>query len=72
MTTIDVHASGSYTVTVGSGLLPRCGEYAASLARGRRVMLVSDANVFPLHGETVCKSLARAGFTVETFVMPAG
>ncbi len=72
MTTIDVHASGSYTVTVGSGLLPRCGEYAASLARGRRVMLVSDANVFPLHGETVCKSLTEAGFTVETFVMPAG
>ncbi len=72
MKTIDVHASVSYTVTIGSSLLCRSGEYAAALVRGRRAMLVSDSNVFPLHGETVRASLARAGFISDTFVIPAG
>ncbi|MEA4823389.1 MAG: 3-dehydroquinate synthase [Clostridiaceae bacterium] len=72
MKTIDVHASGSYTVTIDSCLLSRSGDYAAALVRGRHATLVSDTNIFPLHGQTVRASLILAGFLVDTFIIPAG
>ena len=44
-----------------TGVIPAC-----------RILLLSDDNVFALHGDRCVKELTDAGFTVETFVFPHG
>ena len=72
MKTIEISASRSYTVTIGSGLLQRIGQTVAALTKAERVCIVSDSNVWPLYGEYVTESLCLCGFTVSNFVFPAG
>ncbi|MBQ6464777.1 MAG: 3-dehydroquinate synthase [Oscillospiraceae bacterium] len=72
MTEIRVRASRPYSVRIGGGLLPRCGELAAPLIEGRRAVVCAGENVFPLYGETVLKSLREAGFEAFACVYPAG
>ena len=72
MNTIHVTASNSYDVLVGAGLLDKAGEYAAALTHAACAAVVSDDTVFPLYGETVCRSLRAAGLRVVTFVFPHG
>lgn len=72
METIQVHASRSYEVKVGPGLLDQVGELSAPLVKGREAVIVSDSNVWPLYGQRAVDSLERAGFRVEWFVFPAG
>ena len=72
MKTVTVHASRTYDVRVGGGLLAQTGETLRALGAGHKVMLVSDTNVFPLYGTAVEASLAAAGFATFRFVFPAG
>lgn len=72
MKAVTVTASKTYEVKIGQGILPRLGEEAAKVLKGRKVCLVSDSNVFPLYGQTARASLEAAGFEVAQFVFPAG
>lgn len=72
MNTIHVTASRAYDVQIGSGLLPSIGNFVASRKGVQRVCIVSDSNVWPLHGRTVEESLAHHGFSSVHFVFPAG
>lgn len=73
MKTITVHASKTYTVEVGAGLLAHAGErLAALLPPPRKLMLVSDDTVRALWGDVAIASLSAAGYTVEEFVFPHG
>ncbi len=73
MKTITVHASKTYNVEVGAGLLPRVGErLAALLPPPRKLMLVTDDTVRALWGNVAINSLTAAGYTVEEFVFPHG
>lgn len=72
MTEIRIEASRSYPVLIGEELLERCGELAAPHIPGRRAVVCSGENVFPLYGETVLRSLREAGFTASACVYPAG
>ena len=73
MKTVTVHASQSYDVKVGRGLLADLGrEIAPRMKKGRAVCLVSDSNVAPLYLDTAQESLEDAGLRVEPFVMFAG
>ena len=72
MTTITVSASKTYDVLIGAGILPKLGEYALPLCKGRTAAIVSDSNVWPLWGQAVENSLRSAGFQVVSFVFPAG
>lgn len=66
---VTVAVEPAYTVSVGpallTGLLPR-------LVAERQVALISDENVFALHGAGVVEALAAAGKGVTDFVVPAG
>lgn len=62
----------SYPILTGSGLINTCGQEISSIVKPCRVMIVSDTNVAPLYLETVRKSLADAGFSVNTHVVSAG
>lgn len=74
MRTLTVPLPGrEYDILIRPGLLPQAGGYICSVVpQARKVALVTDAHVAPLYGETVAHSLSRAGFQVETFVVPAG
>ena len=72
MTTIEIHASTSYSVAIGSGLLQTLGPKAAALGGAKKVCIVSDSNVWPLYGAAADTSLHAAGFDVSAFIFPAG
>lgn len=72
MQKITVNASRVYDILIGRGLLTRMGSLIAAQVKGRSACLVSDSNVWPLHGAAAVKSLEEAGFSVCTFVFPAG
>lgn len=72
MTTVTVNASRSYDIHIGKGLLSSLGQEAAKLGKAQTVCIVSESNVYPLHGAAAEESLKKAGFHVVSYVFPAG
>ncbi len=72
MKTVTVNASKQYAVKIGSGLLSTVGMEASALGGAKSVCIVSETTVWPLYGKTVQDSLENAGFSVVSFVFPAG
>ena len=72
MKTVSVHASRSYEIRIGRGLLQGAGEQIRAVTDAKKVMLVSDDAVWPLYGGAVRHSLETAGLTVCSFVFPHG
>ena len=70
--TIHVNTDPAYDVTVGSGLLSRCGQQLAEILGLCHAAVIADSTVAPLYLDTVTESLRAAGFTVSTCVYPAG
>ena len=71
MKTVEVRASGAYTVEIGSGLLDALGRELSALASGS-VLVVTDSNVAPHYLQRACASLRQAGFAVCSVEIPAG
>jgi shikimate kinase/3-dehydroquinate synthase len=62
-----------YEVLVGTGLLARAGALLAPVLPARRVVVVTDATVGPLHGPALAAGLAEAGVAVAaTLTVPPG
>ena len=72
MKTVSVHASRSYEIRIGRGLLQGAGEQIRAVTDAKKVMLVSDDAVWPLYGGPVRRSLETAGQTVSSFEFPHG
>lgn len=72
MKTVTVSTSKTYEIKIGSGILNTIGMEATALGKAVKVCIVSDSNVFPLYGKCIENNLERAGFTVSSFVFPAG
>ena len=72
MKTITVSASKTYNVHIGSGLLPQLGGQLSAIHKSCKAAIISDSNVWPLHGKTAEESLVCAGFEVIHFVFSAG
>ena len=72
MKTIEVKASRTYQVLIGSGLLPSLGDRIRSVCKAGKAAVISDSNVFPLHGQAAMDSLQSAGLEVIHYVIPAG
>ncbi len=72
MITVTVNASRTYDILIGSRLLTRLGTETAKLGNAKNVCIVSDTNVWPLYGEIAKHSLEDSGFSVTSFVFPAG
>ena len=70
--TIQVHTRPAYAVTIGAGLLSRCGQQLRDVLPPCHVAVITDSTVAPLYLEPVRQSLLAAGFTVSTYVFPAG
>lgn len=62
----------SYPIYIDRGILPRAGEYVSQFFHGKRIMIISDDNVFPLYGQTLTDSLAESGYECHSLVLPHG
>ena len=62
----------SYSIRIGSGLLAELGRHCARRKLGRRVAIITDANVGPLLAATARESLVTAGFDPVRITVPAG
>ncbi|MGF1494409.1 MAG: 3-dehydroquinate synthase [Microcoleaceae cyanobacterium] len=62
----------SYTVEIAAGNLERLGELIQPLNLGRKVVLVSNPEIFQHYGESALASLVQAGFDVTHCLLPAG
>lgn len=72
MNAVTVRASRQYDILIGSGLLPTLGTEAKKLGKAQKICVVSESNVYPLYGAAVEESLKSAGFSVISYVFPAG
>ncbi len=61
----------SYDIVIEDGVLARAGDYLGPIARGRRMVIVADANV-PMHLATLRDSLSAAGVDSEAIEIAAG
>lgn len=61
----------AYDICIDTGM--QCfEEYLKPLTEGRRLLVVSDSIVFPLHGEKVVEVLKKFDSSVFRYIMPAG
>ena len=72
MKIIHVTASTQYDVKIGSGLLTQLGAEVANVCKVGTAAIISDSNVWPLHGEAAANALQSAGYRVVHYVFPAG
>lgn len=73
MKAIHVPASAPYEVQIGPGLIQTLGTKLNTLCpKCRRVLLVSEENVWQRHGQMALSLLKEAGFAADAFVFPAG
>jgi 3-dehydroquinate synthase len=61
-----------YDVVVGQDLLSNAVEWVGPFLKNRRVVLVTDTNVGPLHAEGLVKQFEAAGHTTHRIDVPAG
>ncbi len=64
--------NGNYPIRIQNGVLSRLGEISEGIVRGRRAIVVTDANVAELYLGKAVESLKAAGFTTSSCTVPAG
>ena len=69
--TVDL-GPNSYPIHIENGILAKTGELVSEVFSGKKIMIVSDDNVFPLYGEIITKALSDSGFECHSFVLPHG
>lgn len=64
----------SYPIYIGAGILSGLARILEDqgIGKEKKLLLVSDSQVFPLHGEKVVDGLREAGYTIHQVVVPAG
>jgi 3-dehydroquinate synthase len=62
----------SYDIAIAPGSLDQLGDRMATLKLGKKVLLVSNPNVFQFYGERAIASLKAAGFEVASYILPDG
>lgn len=62
----------SYDVRIGPGLIDRAGEEVAPFLRRKRVAIVTDETVAPLHLSRLMQAFDSAGIVASALTLPAG
>lgn len=71
--TVHVAAAGTqYDISVAPGLLKQTGPMLRNLSKSQKAMLITDSTVWPLHADTLMRSLKESGFQTILSVIPAG
>ena len=72
MRKLHVSASGEYDILIGSGLIGSVGNVIRSVTSARKLMILSDDNVFPLYGEKLVSLLAVGNKEVHFHIISHG
>ena len=71
MTTVSVDLGPrSYEIIIGENLLPKAADYLAPHLKAKRVAIVTDENVYDLHGKTL--EAALSDYETHMIIRPAG
>jgi len=71
MTTVSVDLGPrSYDIVIGENLLPKAGDYLAPHLKAKRMAIVTDENVYGLHGKTL--EAALSNYETHMIIRPAG
>jgi 3-dehydroquinate synthase len=62
----------SYDIAIASGSINQLGSYLQPLNLGKKILLVSNQEIFDHYGKIVISSLQEAGFDVYTHEIPEG
>lgn len=62
----------SYDVRIGPGLIDRAGEEVAPFLRRKKVAIVTDDTVGPLHLQRLSAALASQGIAATSLTLPSG
>jgi 3-dehydroquinate synthase len=62
----------SYSIAIAPGSLSEIGQAIAELKIGKKVLVVSNPEIFNFYGEIVINSLQNSGFETCTHIIPAG
>lgn len=69
---LDVNlGKNSYSIYIENNLLSHAAAYISSVFTGRRIMIISDDQVYPLYGETLSELLA-SDYECHSLVLPHG
>lgn len=60
----------SYPIHIENGILSETGKYISGIFGGKRIMIISDDNVFPIYGQKVLDSLSD--YKCSSLVLPHG
>ena len=69
--TVDL-PQDSYKIVIAPGSLSQLGEQMQQLNLGKKVLVISNPEIFGHYGDTCLKSLESAGFETYTHLIPAG
>ncbi|MDR0314298.1 MAG: 3-dehydroquinate synthase [Treponema sp.] len=72
MRTITVHASKTYEITIGEGLLDKAGSILRNVAGGQSAAIITDDIGAALYAGRLTNSLATNGYRVAPYVIPHG
>ena len=73
MTDITVNLpNNSYKIAIAPGILPQLGELMQPLNLGKKVLVVSNPEIFAHYGNVILNSLESVGFKVFHHLLPAG
>jgi len=71
MTTVSVDLGPrGYDIVIGEDLLPKAGDYLTPHLKAKRVAIVTDENVYGLHGKTL--EAALSDYETHMIICPAG
>lgn len=62
----------SYEIAITAGGLTQLGSQMTQLSVGKKVLVISNPEIFQHYGECAVKALHSAGFEVSQFTLPAG
>ena len=61
----------SYSIYIENNILKDTGSYIEKVYSGKKIMIISDDNVFPLYGDTIVKTLEDK-YEVHSLILPHG
>lgn len=72
MKKLTVNVNDKYDILIEKGLIKKAGELTKTVLSGKKLVLVSDTNVYPIYGDDVKSSLEAEGYDVYTYIFEAG
>lgn len=72
MKKLTVNVNEGYDILIEKGLLKKTGELVKTVLNCKRIVLISETNVYPIYGDEVKSSLEAQGYEVFTYVFKAG